>query len=214
MAGFTVTVPLSGNGGFTGSGVPEGTLNTFDNSGCQSHNEVCIWLMPDGRPDIVIDVGGMTFSGDCDGIDALPLSRILDIVSPAVIEQGILLGHLPCAGSTTATDSIDVLTTACANRLGSETATTFTPCDGAWCRRRYQVVCSPGAHIITELAGIPSECSGGSGVPCEEGCPEGSGINLSFGEERTDQGTEELTGGTSMHEMQTIRVDGPVRRFR
>ena len=85
VAGFTVTVPLSGNGGFTGSGVPEGTLNTFDNSGCQSHNEVCIWLMPDGGSIVTL-----TYYGS---VAVMPHYNVMGVAKAALESSVRYLAH-------------------------------------------------------------------------------------------------------------------------
>ena len=163
VASFTVSVTL-------GTEVSGSTTTN-----CQSHNEICVWLMPSGNLDYVIDITNMTFTGNCGIVNTTPLSDILDIVSHAALEQGVIYGFPPCPDSTNSIDTIEVLTALCGDRSGNDSDTRFIPCDPTWCKRIYQVICTNGISTITELPGAKPECPGGVGTPCEGGCADTSG---------------------------------------
>ncbi|MCB0712540.1 MAG: hypothetical protein KDD67_09440 [Ignavibacteriae bacterium] len=155
---FVLTVTISSGSSFFS-----------DNTNCQSHNEVCVWLMSDGSQDYVVDVAHTTFTGECGEVDLTPLSNLLDLISSAAVEEGIILGYPPCTGTTSSTDTVEVLTTSCAERSGTGAGTTFDACDSIWCKRVYEVKCIEGVPTVTELPGVNSNCTG-TPSSCEEGC--------------------------------------------
>ena len=174
VGSFIVTVSLSG-----------GSVTAFqeNNDNCQSHHEVCVWLMPDGRLDYVIDLEKLTFTGNCPEVDSIPLNDLLDRISSASIEQGILLGYPGCSTVTSSIDTVEVVTASCAERTGNGSTTGFDPCGNLWCKRIYQVECFLGVSSVRELTGVDSDCSGKQSS-CEEGC---SGSQLSaFGSQLSE----------------------------
>lgn len=125
--------------------------------------------MSDGSQDYVVDVAHTTFTGECGEVDLTPLSNLLDLISSAAVEEGIILGYPPCTGTTSSTDTVEVLTTSCAERSGTGAGTTFDACDSIWCKRVYEVKCIEGVPTVTELPGVNSNCTG-TPSSCEEGC--------------------------------------------
>ena len=159
VGSFTLVVPINSGG----------TTTDFRHSDCQSHSEVCVWLMSNGNLDLVINSKKMTFTGDCSTIKSTSFSTILDLVAPLTIEHGIVLGHLSCSSLT---DTIRVLSTLCTQN-GSTNNTSFDACDTIWGQRLYKVVCSQGTLSITELPGTAIDCS----TTHQNRCEESSGTN-------------------------------------
>lgn len=152
LGSFTLSIPLS-----DGAGVPQ--------SNCQIIVEVCAWLLPNTRVDYVLNVGTIDFTGNCDGADSLPLATMLDQLAGGAVKKGTELGITDCG------DTIDIWVGQCAERYGSGGETSFEPCNTAWCKRRYAIICSPNGTIYRQLVEDPALCTGVA-TGCERGCGE------------------------------------------
>lgn len=137
--------------------------NGFLNQNCAGYIEVCVWLVGGSRVDYVLNVGTMTFSGDCDVIDGMTLPEIMDQAATAAVARGTELDYTGCG------DTTDVWVGQCAERSGSGEGTTFDPCDTQWCRRRYLIVCGPSGTVYQQLLEDPAACTGSS-TGCEPAC--------------------------------------------
>lgn len=132
---------------------------------CQSHVEICTWLIASGQTDYVINANSLYFTGDCADVNTMPFSEIMSTVASAAVVKGVGLEYSDCG------DTVEVWGASCADRMGADNSTTFVSCNEELCTRRYVITCPPeGGVVLEQLYEDSSICL----TPgCEVGCDDG-----------------------------------------
>jgi hypothetical protein len=129
-----------------------------------------------GEIDYVFDPSTITFSGtDCSQIDKISTIDMFDMISRAIVQQGVQMGMTPCSADCSSPDIVTrVYSSSCVKRSGTGCGTKFTCCSSkTYCERAFAVCCPNGIGnpTISMVSVESTGCDPTAGPHCEPLCP-------------------------------------------